>query len=93
MPRLHITATIEIPEGQREQARIMAALDVPAEAFEQAIREASGVVDAKIEMRVIKNKAASMVPPAIAPEPAVEAAPDPEPVEYPSPRSRRHAAE
>ena len=55
MPKLHITATVEVPEGAREQARIMAALDPAAQALEAAIEEAAGH-RASVEMRVVRHK-------------------------------------
>ena len=55
MSKLHISATVEVPDGAREQARIMAALDPAAKALEAAIKEASGH-HAAVEMRVVKHK-------------------------------------
>lgn len=97
MPKLHITASFDVPDGARDQARIMAALDIPAQAFEAAIREAAKC-DVSIDMRVVKHKALAaeaVAVPAIAPpppEPSVEI-PVIDPVSAVLHTRPRHAAE
>lgn len=64
MPTLNISVSFAVPEGSREQSRIMAALDAPAKAFEEEIKIASGL-DVQFEMRVVRHKEKPAAKPAL----------------------------